>query len=434
LSGSRRSSKRSSSGAAARSRSRSPRAQTETVSLEHVLEVAFRQAKGLSRTPDPIEAEQVASSLLAIWSAQEMVDQPDPAAFFAETMVTFLEARATPDALALLLGLAAVDPVRTTIEAQRAIRRLLDAGVAAPSWMGDAGRARLRSAWLAGDVYGDQDFLVGRFSYAGRAAHDLAVLVDHNVLDIAKDIAIAYASADLRTQWEHVADIVVRDLTTQEYADRVADALLNLGQTWEPPITEGARLLRPLLEARQSFLPRSRPIRRPFVSRAARDRLYAAFRRSEAGRALGRDTRLARLIIDYAADYYSDGLHWSPIVVELFLADWLPRKVSLVEDEIERLPVVLRAWLRFVAEQRDFEPRLSDELLAAVDEFADAFRHAMADDSSFGPAKSIAQQMQADGVDFSDPAAVQAWIDAFNARPFQERVELTGGPSGRSLP
>jgi hypothetical protein len=37
--------------------------------------------------------------------------------------------------------------------------------------------------------------------------------------------------------------------------------------------------------------------------------------------------------------------------------------------------------------------------------------------------------MQADGVDFSDPAAVQAWIEAFNARPFEERESLTGGPN-----
>ena len=34
--------------------------------------------------------------------------------------------------------------------------------------------------------------------------------------------------------------------------------------------------------------------------------------------------------------------------------------------------------------------------------------------------------MQADGVDFSDPAAVQHWIDAYNDHPFDAREDLLG--------
>ena len=52
----------------------------------------------------------------------------------------------------------------------------------------------------------------------------------------------------------------------------------------------------------------------------------------------------------------------------------------------------------------------------------------MRDDSRFGFAKSLGLQMQEDGVDFSDDGAVQAWIDDFNARPLEERIERTGGP------
>ena len=419
------------SGGPQRSRSRLDDDAALQASLEHVLALAFRDAKGLARSKDPIDAEAHASSLLAMWSNLELVDQPDSGAFFARAMIAFLDARATPDALALLLGRQAVDPVRTMIDAQRAIRRLREAGVAAPSWIEDAGRARLESAWIASDPYGDQDMLVGRFSYEGRAPHDLAVLVDHNILDIAKDIAVADAAADLRARWEHLPGILLRDLTAQEYADHLADALLSLEQVWEPTITEGARLLRPLLASRQLFLPRARPIKRPYVSQAARDRLYTAFRRSDPGRSLGRDTQLVRLFIDYAADYYSDPLHWSPIVVELFLTDWLPRKVSLFDDEIERLPLMLRAWLSFVGEQRSFDVHLTGEMLSAVDEHAATFRAVIRDETAFGPAKSIAAKMEADGVDFSDPKAVQAWIDDFNARPFDEREAATGGPGPR---
>jgi hypothetical protein len=31
-------------------------------------------------------------------------------------------------------------------------------------------------------------------------------------------------------------------------------------------------------------------------------------------------------------------------------------------------------------------------------------------------------------VDLTDPAAVQDWIDDFDARPFEERLTQTGGP------
>jgi hypothetical protein len=41
-------------------------------------------------------------------------------------------------------------------------------------------------------------------------------------------------------------------------------------------------------------------------------------------------------------------------------------------------------------------------------------------------AQAIVQAMIADGVDMLDQEAVQAWIDGFNARPFEERDALLG--------
>jgi hypothetical protein len=88
---------------------------------------------------------------------------------------------------------------------------------------------------------------------------------------------------------------------------------------------------------------------------------------------------------------------------------------------------VLRAWLRFVGEQRGYDAALMDELLAAVDGLEPGFGEAMADASRFGPAKSVARLMVADGVDLSAPDAVQAWIDAFNARRLDERERRISG-------
>jgi hypothetical protein len=57
---------------------------------------------------------------------------------------------------------------------------------------------------------------------------------------------------------------------------------------------------------------------------------------------------VASLAIDFCAGYV-DGrpLRWSPVVVELFMANWIPRKVLADQGLFERLPPALDAWVRF---------------------------------------------------------------------------------------
>lgn len=68
--------------------------------------------------------------------------------------------------------------------------------------------------------------------------------------------------------------------------------------------------------------------------------------------------------------------------------------------------------------------------LDAIDEFEPAYLAAMREPASFGPAKSLVDQMLSDGVELTDERAVQAWIEALNARPYEERVEILGPPVG----
>ena len=59
------------------------------------------------------------------------------------------------------------------------------------------------------------------------------------------------------------------------------------------------------------------------------------------------------LAIDFAVDYV-DGrpLRWSPVVVELFMADWFPRAVLIDRATVATLPVALDAWVRFAGRKR----------------------------------------------------------------------------------
>lgn len=61
------------------------------------------------------------------------------------------------------------------------------------------------------------------------------------------------------------------------------------------------------------------------------------------------------------------------------------------------------------------EARWIAETEEAVDRFAKEFRRAMTDQTEFGPAKSLVNAMLADGVDLLDQAAVDRWIEEFNA-------------------
>ena len=82
-----------------------------------------------------------------------------------------------------------------------------------------------------------------------------------------------------------------------------------------------------------------------------RDALRDEFLASPEGRAFAPDGDEAfgvSLAIDFCVDYV-DGrpLRWSPVVVELFMADWVPSKVLADAGVFEVLPSVLDAWVRF---------------------------------------------------------------------------------------
>jgi hypothetical protein len=132
---------------------------------------------------------------------------------------------------------------------------------------------------------------------------------------------------------------------------------------------------------------------------------------------------LADLFCDYGLGYITPGLlAWSPDWVGLFLADWLPRKAFLDADQRAALPDTLRRWLRFALHRRQVDPQWIDPVVAAVDAFLPEFSAAVDDESSWGPAKQIAAELTARGVDLTDKAAVDAVISELNATRLARRL------------
>lgn len=143
------------------------------------------------------------------------------------------------------------------------------------------------------------------------------------------------------------------------------------------------------------------------------------------------DPDIVGMLLEYRSDYVDKNLtRWGSGDLVSLLLGIFPRKVLLDDDEIGDVVPAVRTFVEFLAAtgrlSKSSDPL--DHLREDLDEIEGAFEEAMADPGAFGIAKQVALAMGTDGVDVSDPAAVQSWVEAFNARPEAERRALISPP------
>ena len=86
---------------------------------------------------------------------------------------------------------------------------------------------------------------------------------------------------------------------------------------------------------------------------------------------------LLESVLWFCTDYVSgDPWRWSPVTVEILLADWFPRKVIAEPDYLAKLPDLVRAYIRYCHHRVGIPADLTDETLAAVDEHEPEYRAA----------------------------------------------------------
>ena len=133
----------------------------------------------------------------------------------------------------------------------------------------------------------------------------------------------------------------------------------------------------------------------------------------------------AGVMADFQLVYRDSGIDdWDADVLDEFLLDWAPRKLLL--------PVAERAL--FVPSVVDVLAFLgATDCLPEADALAErALGHEqlvlerMGDPAARGPSGVLVEAMIADGIELGDADAVQAWMEGFNARPFEERDQLLG--------
>lgn len=232
--------------------------------------------------------------------------------------------------------------------------------------------------------------------------------------------------------------VVIREVDPEEAAGRVLDAIsvgdLFIDNDWSDDFRYGralllSRVLHQLPDDEDALLgdELDDELYVEPLDDDARDGLIQEFLASPFSAGVPQATAIVDHCLVARCDFGDgDPLRWSPTVVELFMLDFLPRKVTLSDDEIAALPDVLTAWVRFALTRRGLEQQFIDEAAQAVHDCLEELDEVMADESNYGPAKSIAQALKADGCDVMDQDAVEAWLEEFNSRPEEDRRGFFG--------
>lgn len=396
--------------------------------ISELVEIVMRGDDALSEE-DPFVVEMWASHMLGTFYKLPLPFQVRDE-FERSLEASLLEAIDESEGenrLAILRALAAVAPAPIGPAAQARAVILSEEGVADPPWAHEIGRPEFVDAWMSEDPFGDQRGYFARFRYPGRAPHTVMGLYDVNLGGIVKDSFAVYTKRDLRSVPTR-EEMSYREIDPEAMAIEILAGIgtgdIYIDNDW----TEDFRKTRALLAVRMSLLvdeePRVLSAPDP-VSDESRAELIEEFTRSEHATGLEAEDPILHHIMVFRCDY-SDGdpLRWSPIAVELFMVDFLPRKATLDAIEIRNLPTVLKAWVEFALVKRGLERRWVDETQAAVDRWTTEFRKEVTNPDSFGPAKAIGQAMMADGIDITDRRSVDGWMEEFNRRPSEERGEF----------
>ena len=212
--------------------------------------------------------------------------------------------------------------------------------------------------------------------------------------------------ADARAMVE--AALAVRDFTAIDYEDhdnRLDDEL------------------RALVDQRIALLPAGGGVRPPqWLTDEEIDGLCAEFLALSDEALPESAERVAGTVCGFASAWCDgDPLCWSPRRVELLLSVWIPAKSVPDDGWHDAVESVLPRWLRFAAERRGLtEDLLELNLQAARGAFGDMRANA-ADPTKRSRTTNIVTEMLEDGIDLGDDAAVQEWIERYNARPRHER-------------
>lgn len=373
----------------------------------------FQSLRTALRSGEPLDLLAVVSGLIDVTDARSRDPfSPDPPAATLDVLVeSFVETSyaETTAALTVLRALVPDDVMAARIGRELAVRRQ-----PMPDWLTGLGKPRVdtRVGFMT-HVLGDGDDYV--ISATLPSGHNLTALVyvDHNLGTVVKDAFVVPAPLDdlVETMRSTLSD-PDQTLTFIEAATAravIEDAIADGAQTYPPLRSDSWPACRPLVEWLVRMLPAGGVApERPQWSEEEKSAIGRDFFDSDFAAGLdGPDERdLVDSVVWFGTDYGpGDPLRWSPVNVEMLLADWFPRKIVAEVDYLTKLPNVLRAFIRYCHARQGVRFALTAETLAAVDHWEPQYQRTIRTDRPLGPAallagllpSSLAEYEQGDG-------------------------------------
>ncbi len=394
--------------------------------------IARQIVRDALRLPGALDAELWGSSLLgSFWDRRYELPVDEfvlgAELVFGGPLIEAIRQIGGPGARSALAVIGAVDDGELGLRAlQLAAELSEEASEPLPDWVVEVGQAMVTGAALMSEGNYDDActvFLEARHSSGEVLA--IGVCIDNNLGGMAEDVLLA-DSIDrveeiLRQHPPPAGDVRFERVSPGVAAGRIHAALKLTDDTWHPPVSEDFADLRALAWMRADATPGLVvPAEPEEMSREERDRLRDAFLRSPEGHGLdpdGEEAYAVSLAIDFCVDYV-DGrpLRWSPTVVELFMADWIPRKVIGDDELFASVPAALDAWVRFAGRKSG----LPESAIAATQQAIPTWRQEMVEHSedpdAAGPAKQFLSAARKAGIDLENENALNTFVAGWNAR------------------
>ncbi|MBV8993638.1 MAG: hypothetical protein JO287_08035, partial [Pseudonocardiales bacterium] len=296
--------------------------------------------------------------------------------------------------LAVIAELSGDDITRRRIR-----REIAERAHALPGWLTDLHRTTVERVVEMVHVLGDGDNVMIGLRLPGGYPLSIVVYIDHNMGTLVKDAFVVPEPLDELIEHMRIAagggpDTTWVDLAPADARVRIRDAIERGAITFPPCETDSWPACRPLVEWALGMLPRGgKGYRRPSWGtdrlRKLTDRFFGS------AYAAGLDDADHRALLEsilwFGTDYGpGDPLRWSPVVVEILLAHWIPYKIDASAAYLAKAPDLLRAFIRFCHHERGIRAALTAKTLAAVDKYEPEYQRTISSPRPQGPAALLA--------------------------------------------
>jgi hypothetical protein len=353
---------------------------------------------------DPLRGELVTSEVIGEW--WQLPGYADPERTVGLGLIGYAAGKATPAALALLRGMQALGVTeRQRTEAREGAERLAARGMPEPAWVGALAGVTAHDCWQLADVFGDEATVLVVFERAG-IRHGLVLAVafshlHHRVMELFVTDQPEDTLEDLRAQVADSAGVVSVEPIPVARARRLIED--GLGRE-DPGVPDTVADTRALALARCRELPEAEPV--PVPPEYGEDERAAVVREFLGAADFtgigdpGEEEAVAacaRTIVDFGCDQDSGRpLRVGPGKITTFLEEWVPYETDLGEDELDLLPEVLRAWVRWAVGKTELPAAAVDELFESLEEDLEDFVEGGFDEDDDFPIESYLDGMPGD--------------------------------------